>query len=258
MDARTLAGVNATRPPIIGVGAAREPARWAVWDLPAALVASNYLEAIEDAGGLPLLIPPSEMVSANPDLVIARIDGLLLTGGPDLDPAIYGAPTSPDTEETMPARDAPELVLARRAHELGLPVLGICRGMQVINVAFGGSLLQHVPAEVGHEEHRRRLGSFSGNEHDVSLAPSSEIASVEGRERISVHSHHHQAVEVVGKGLRITGVAPDGVAEALEGADGGPYVLGVQWHPEADPASGVIASLVHAAAERATRDSGGE
>lgn len=250
--------MSATRPPVIGVGAAREPARWAVWELPAALVASNYLEAVERAGGLPLLIPPSEVVSDNPDVVLERVDGLLLAGGPDLDPAFYGASLSPETEETMPARDAPELVLTRRAHELGIPVLGICRGMQVINVAFGGSLLQHVPAEVGHEEHRRQLGSFAGNEHDVSLTPSSGIAQVEGGERTSVHSHHHQAVEVVGEGLRITGRGQDGVAEALEGADGGPYLLGVQWHPEADPDSEVIASLVHAAAERAVSESGGE
>lgn len=249
--------MHATRPPVVGVGTAREPARWAVWDLPAALVASNYLEAIERTGALPLLIPPSEVVSDNPDVVLERVDGLLLAGGPDLDPAIYGEPLSPDTEETMPARDAPEVVLTRRAHELGIPLLGICRGMQVINVAFGGSLLQHVPDEVGHEEHRRQLGSFVGNEHEVSLTPSSRIARVEGGERASVHSHHHQAVEVVGSGLRVTGRAPDGMPEALEGFEGGAYLLGVQWHPEADPDSRVIESLVRAASARVAENSGG-
>jgi putative glutamine amidotransferase len=242
---------------MIGVGAAREPASWAVWELPAALVASNYLEAIETAGGIPLLVPPSEIVRRHPDVVLERVDGLLLVGGPDLDPATYGASPSPGIEETMPARDAPEIALVRRARDLGIPVLGICRGMQIINVAFGGSLAQHLPSQVGHEEHRRQLGSFHGNEHEVCFARSSTVARIEGGERIVVHSHHHQAVESVGEGLEITGRAHDGVAEALEGmaeADG-EYLVGVQWHPEADPDSRVIASLVRAAAIRAARDS---
>ncbi len=241
--------MHAVRPPVIGVGAAREPARWAVWELPAALVASNYLEAIERAGAIPLLIPPSDIVRRHPDTVLERVDGLMLTGGPDLDPAGYGAELSADTEEVMPARDAPELVLARRAHELGIPVLGICRGMQVINVAFGGSLLQHLPAAVGHEGHRRHLGSFEGVEHDVAVSPGSRIGAIEDGERAIVRSHHHQAVEAVGDGLEVTARAPDGVPEALEGA-GGDYLLGVQWHPEADPDSRVIESLVRAAGER--------
>jgi len=240
-----VAGLS--RPPVIGVGAAREPARWAVWELPAALVASNYLEAIERARGIPLLIPPSTLVAEHADVVLDRIDGLLLVGGPDLDPGSYGAEASALLEETAPARDAPEIALVRRAVALGLPTLGICRGMQVVNVALGGTLVQHLPERLGHDGHRVNMGSFDGNWHGVRTEAGSRVERAVGDADVRVPSHHHQAVEDVGRGLRVTAWSEEGVPEGLERTDGDGYLVGVQWHPEADPESRVIASLVEAA-----------
>jgi putative glutamine amidotransferase len=242
--------VHATRSaPLIGICAAMERARWSVWDLPVALVPMNYIEQVQRAGGVAVLIPPDASLVEDPGPVLDRIDGLMLVGGPDVGAARYGAPSHPAAEPAVPLRDAVEIALMRGASERGLPVLGICRGMQVINVARGGTIRQHLPEELGGDEHRRVAGSFAGNEHPVRLAEGSRAEGAAGTGR-PVTSHHHQAVGDLGEGLRVTGWHEgDGVAEALEGNDDA-WLVGVQWHPEADPGSPVIAALVTAAGKR--------
>jgi putative glutamine amidotransferase len=172
------------------------------------------------------------------------IDGLILAGGSDIDPSNYGAEPHPETKDTVPERDAVELALTRRAVELDLPVLGICRGMQMINVALGGTLRQHLPEDVGHEDHRRVPGSFDGADHDVRMKPGSLAARAIGEELHGTKSHHHQGVDALGTGLVVTGESVlDDLPEAVEDPEHR-FLLGVQWHPEADETSRVIGALV--------------
>jgi len=236
--------------PRIGVCAALERARWAVWDMTAALVADNYLQAVREAGGIAIIIPPDEAVADDPDRVLDTVDGLLLIGGPDLDPDTYGADRHPETEAPVHVRDRMEIALARRARERDIPALGICRGIQVMNIAAGGTIEQHLPDRLGSDAfHRRTLGSFVGSEHDVELQQGSVAAQACGALLHTVASHHHQAPAELGDGLARTGVAVNSdVTEALEDP-GLQYYLGVQWHPEADQRSSVIGSLVTAARE---------
>jgi putative glutamine amidotransferase len=174
--------------------------------------------------------------------MLERIDALLLIGGADVDPASYDAPREPVTETTYPERDRFELALLLGALEREMPVLGICRGMQILNVALGGTLLQ----DLGSDNHRRVLGSFDGSEHLVTLEPGSLAARAVGEQVHVARCHHHQAVLELGEGLRVTGRAADGVVEAIE-TDGGGWVLGVQWHPEADDRSRLFVALRDAA-----------
>ncbi len=235
--------------PLIGICAALERARWAAWDQEAALLSYSYLTAIAQAGGLALMIPPDPYLVDSPDDVLDRIDGLILAGGADIDPSSYGKPKHAETHRTVPARDHAEIALARRAIELDMPVLGICRGMQLINVAMGGTLHQHVPDVVGNNEHRRRLGSFEGADHDVRLARDSLAARAAGEELHTTKSHHHQAVDQLGSGMTVTGISVlDDLVEAIEASERR-FVLGVQWHPEADEHSRVIGALVEQARE---------
>jgi putative glutamine amidotransferase len=242
--------------PVIGICAALEPARWAVWELPAALVPMNYIEHVQAGGGVALLIPPDPALVAHPGRALDRVDGLLLVGGPDVGADNYGARRHPMAESPVPVRDAAELALAREARRRGMPMLGICRGMQVINVAAGGTLLQHLPESHSHEEHRRQAGRFEGNAHGVTLATDSRAAAAEGRVPAQVTSHHHQAVDRVGEGLVVTGRAADGVIEAIEVA-GDAWQVGVQWHPEPDPDSRIIEEFVRAVAAARERGTGG-
>jgi len=240
--------------PVIGICTALERAQWTVWDQEAYLLPRAYVDAIQAAGGLALLLPPDEQLERDPDEVLDLLDGLILAGGADVDPAVYGADAHPETHGTRAERDTFEVALARRALERDLPFLGICRGMQVMNVALGGTLIQHLPESHGHHEHRRVPGSFDGAEHDVRLAAGSLAARAAGEEHHETRSHHHQGVDRIGEGLQVSGWSElDELPEAVELADRR-FALGVQWHPEADPASGLIAALVaEAAAARVAR-----
>jgi putative glutamine amidotransferase len=233
--------------PVIGLCTALEHARWSVWDQQAVLLPRSYVDAVQRAGAIALLLPPDPAAVREPDALLDLIDGLLLAGGADMDPASYDAEPHPATVGTVPERDAFELALVRRAIERDMPFLGICRGMQVMNVARGGTLSQHLPEDYGHEDHRRSLGSFDNADHDVRLAHDSLAARVAREELHGTKSHHHQGVERVGEGLEVTGWATiDDLPEALE-VPGNRFALGVQWHPEADEASPLIAALVEEA-----------
>jgi putative glutamine amidotransferase len=236
--------------PIIGICTPIERARWGVWDLDAVVLPRDYVRAVQRAGALALLIPPDEVLTGDPDEALDRIDGLMLAGGADIDPAAYGAAAHPETRGSVPERDAFEIALARRAIERDVPLLGICRGMQLMNVAAGGTLIQHLPDLVGHGDHRRSPGSFDGADHDVRLEPGSLAAQAAGEEVHATKSHHHQGVDRIGEGLRATGWSTlDELPETLE-APACTFALGVQWHPEVDEASGLIGALVRAAAAR--------
>ena len=234
--------------PLIGICAALERARWSVWDLQAYLLPRMYIDAVQRAGGAAVLLPADPAWVEDPDELLDRIDGLMLAGGADIDPSTYGEERHPATVATVPERDAFELALTRRALERDLPFLGICRGMQLMNIAAGGTLIQHLPDSHGHEEHRRVSGSFDGADHDVRLQPGSLAARAAGEELHATKSHHHQGVGAVGDGLVVTGWATvDDLPEAIEQPDRR-FALGVQWHPEADETSRLIAALVEEAA----------
>jgi putative glutamine amidotransferase len=224
-----------------------------MWDRPAVLLAHEYLTAIQDAGGLALMVPPDPHLVDAPDEVLDVLDGLVLAGGADVDPSGYGADPHEETDGTSPDRDRLELALVRRAVERDMPTLCICRGMQVLNVAFGGTLHQHLPDQVGHEDHRRAEGTFENSDHDVRLTDSSLAAQAAGELLHGTKSHHHQGVSTLGDGLQVTGTSVlDDLPEAIE-IPGKRFVLGVQWHPEADEESRVIRMLVAEAARRSPR-----
>jgi putative glutamine amidotransferase len=230
--------------PVIGLCAALERARWGVWEASAHLLPREYADAVQRAGGIALILPPDPSALAAPDELLDLLDGLILAGGSDIDPAAYGAQPHPATLNTNPERDAFEIALAQRAIARDLPFLGVCRGMQVLNVARGGTLLQHLPESHGHDDHRRTPGTFEGADHQVRLAAGSLAARAAGEESHRTLSHHHQGVDAVGEGLVVTGPSElDDLPEAVE-LPGARFVLGVQWHPEADETSRLIAALV--------------
>jgi putative glutamine amidotransferase len=238
--------------PLIGMCAALERARWSVWDQEALLLARNYVQAVQEGGGLALILPVDPQLLDDPGEMLDLLDGLVLTGGADIDPAFYGEAAHPETVDTVPERDAFEIALTRAAIARDLPVLGICRGMQLINIALGGTLRQHLPELYGHHEHRRVVGSFDGADHDVLLNEGSLAARAAGELRHATKSHHHQGVDRLGEGLVISGVSTlDDLPEAIELPERS-FVLGVQWHPEADTASRVVSAFVAAAATRAS------
>lgn len=233
-----------TRRPVIGICTALERARWGMWEQEALLLSRSYVDAVQSAGALVLMLAPDERLIEDPDEALDMIDGLMLAGGADIDPSAYGAERHAQTVETVPERDRFEIALVRAAIERDMPVLGICRGMQLINVAYGGTLLQHLPERFGHHEHLRVAGTFDGADHDVDLIEGSLAARAAGETRHATKSHHHQGVDRLGEGLSITGSsAMDGLPEAIEMSDRR-FVLGVQWHPEADAASQVVGALV--------------
>jgi putative glutamine amidotransferase len=236
--------------PVIGICSPVERARWGAWDRESFLLPRNYVDMARAAGALVLMLPPDPIVTENPDELLDLLDGLVLAGGPDVDPATYGAPRHPKTDRSVRERDDFELALTKRAMERDIPLLAICRGLQVMNVARGGTLIQHLPDHVGHEDHRRVVGTFEGSDHDVRLEPGSLAARAAGEEEHATKSHHHQGVDQIGDGLVVTGWAEiDDLPEALEDP-GLRFALGVQWHPEADETSRLIAGLVEEARGR--------
>jgi putative glutamine amidotransferase len=229
--------------PIIGLSAYCERAHWAVWDAPAVLLPVRYSDQVLRAGGVPVLLPPVPGVAA----AAGRLDGLILTGGGDVDPARYGDRPHPRLERVSAGRDEAELSLLAAALAAGLPILGICRGMQLLNVARGGTLRQHLPDDSGH---RHTPGTFGS--HQVRVAPGSRLAQILGHAgtggEISVPTSHHQAVGRLGEGLAATAWATDGVIEAVELDQAlHPFALGVQWHPEAGEDPRLFEALIGAA-----------
>jgi gamma-glutamyl-gamma-aminobutyrate hydrolase PuuD len=226
--------------PLIGVTAYGEHVRYGVWDHEAVLLPRTYPDVVLAAGGIPVLLPPVPESAAAVD----RLDALVLAGGPDVDPDRYGADPHPRTGPPRPERDAAELAALHRALDRGIPVLGVCRGAQVLNVGLGGTLLQHVPDAIGHSGHNPSPGVFGAIA--VTLEPDSRVGAALGPE-VTVHCHHHQALDRVADGLVVTGRAADGTVEAVELA-GAPFVVGVQWHPEEDATDvRLMAALVTAA-----------
>ncbi|WP_433697704.1 gamma-glutamyl-gamma-aminobutyrate hydrolase family protein [Nocardiopsis sp. CA-288880] len=213
-------------PTVIGISAYAERARWGeAWDMDANLLPAAYADAVAASGAVPVLVPPVPGAAG----AVGRLDGLLLAGGGDISPGRYGAPVGEHTAGVQDRRDEAEGALLAAALARGVPVLGICRGMQLLNVARGGTLHQHLPDAVGHEGHRPRAGVF--DPHPVTVAAGSLTARVLGRTRLDVPTYHHQAVATLGEGVVATAWADDGTVEAVEYADARD-VLGVQWHPE--------------------------
>jgi putative glutamine amidotransferase len=228
----------------VGISAAIERVRWGAWDEVVTMAPRSYATAVQRAGGIALLLPPDPAATEDPESFCERIDALLLAGGADVGPRTYGADPHDETRSADPDRDRFELALCRAALARDLPVLGVCRGMQVLNVARGGTLCQHLPEAIGSDRHRHTPGAFG--DHLVRLEPDSLAARVVGTEETTVKSHHHQGIDRIGEGLRATGWAEDDVIEALE-LDGPRFALGVLWHPEEDERSRVIGALVEGA-----------
>ncbi|PZS30153.1 MAG: gamma-glutamyl-gamma-aminobutyrate hydrolase [Pseudonocardiales bacterium] len=233
-------------PPRIGLTTYREPAAWGVWSETADLLPANYADGVTAAGGVAMLLPPSATGDPDPAAAAALdgLHGLALAGGADVDPARYAAARDANTGPARPDRDAWELTLTRAALERSLPVLAICRGMQVLNVALGGDLVQHLPDAAGHRGHLPEVGVHG--RHDVRLVRESRIGALLGDCAV-VATYHHQAVDRLGAGLVATGWAGDGTVEALEHT-GPTWIVGVQWHPEVHDGSALFAGFVEACA----------
>lgn len=235
--------------PVIGLTTYKQRAQTGVWDVTAAFLPAVYFEAVQRAGGIPVLLPPQPVDAEIVGRVLDGIDGLIVTGGADVDPARYGQDAAPETDKPHLERDAWEDALLTAAIERELPFLGICRGMQVLNINRGGSLHQHLPDVVGDDRFRIGKGEFATNE--VVVEPGSELDALVGA-KLPVKSYHHQAVDSVGDGLRVTARTDDGIVQAVE-LEGVPFGLAVQWHPEEDAAEDarLFAGLVDAAREYA-------
>ena len=232
--------------PVVGITAAIETARWTVWEhVEVNLSPRAYSREIEAAGGVPVVLPSQGIDRTSAVALLDRLAALVVAGGSDLDPASYGAEPDPETTGFNPERDRFELALTTAALERDLPVLGICRGMQILNVACGGTLDQHLGSV---EIHVHTPGTFS--DHAVRLEAGSLAARVVGRERLSVRSHHHQGIGALGDGVIASGWSePDGLIEAIE-LPAQAFALGVLWHAEEEPGGPVMRALCEAAADR--------
>jgi putative glutamine amidotransferase len=225
--------------PLIGITTYREQARWGFWDVPAVLLPASYADAVAEVGGEPVLLPTGA-ISAE---VVTRLDGLVLAGGADVDPARYEQEAGPHTTATRPERDASEIALLKTALDRDLPLLAVCRGMQLLNVLLGGTLIQHVPDVPGAEAHQLGLGLFA--EREVRIDPQSAVGAILGP-AATVECHHHQALDRVASGVTPSAWAEDDLVEAVEVANHR-FCLGVQWHPEAGDDHRLFAALVAAA-----------
>jgi putative glutamine amidotransferase len=234
-------GSNVSSPPVIGITTYLERSRFGLWDMPAAVLGRGYLDGVAGAGGVPVLFPPLGQVTAD---LVSRVDGLIIAGGADVDPVHYGSERVSATGPARPDRDFAEHVLIEAALANGVPLLGVCRGMQLLNVVLGGTLHQHLPVVVGNTDHLPEPGTFG--RVTVKTAPGSRVSAILGSE-VDVHCHHHQAVDLLAAGLVPVAWAGDGVVEAVELA-GPDFALGVQWHPEED---GVDRRLFQALVEAA-------
>jgi len=239
---------NGTNAPLIGISSYCEQAWWGVWEAQAMVLPRRYADRVSAAGGIPVLLPPVPGIED----ALARLDGLMLSGGGDIDPSRYRAEPAPQVTSVREERDTAEFALFAAAMSRHLPVLGICRGLQVINVARGGSLHQHLPDVVGHDGHAPVAGAFGT--HAVHVAPDSRLVGILGREEvdapIAAPTHHHQAVDRLGEGLVATAWAEDGTVEAFELDAEGSFVVAVQWHPEAGDDPSLFRALVTEARAR--------
>jgi gamma-glutamyl-gamma-aminobutyrate hydrolase PuuD len=229
--------------PLIGLSTYQETAAWGAWKVPASVLPQAYVDHVKKAGGIPLLLPAAGGRAAAAK-VVAGLDGLILSGGPDLDAGLYGEESHPDADRPHKERDAWESALLAAALDVDLPVLGICRGMQVLNTALGGTLYQHLPdvAAFG-DMHRPEIGRYAANRIDLDPAapPGRFLGS-----QIIAWCHHHQGIEKLGRGLQSTGNAPDGLIESVWMPER-KFVVGVQWHPEEDRKPELFKALIDAA-----------
>ncbi|MFI6624959.1 gamma-glutamyl-gamma-aminobutyrate hydrolase family protein [Streptomyces sp. NPDC050528] len=226
-----------SRRPVIGIAGYREQARWNIWDTDATVIQQSFVRGVTQAGGRAVVLPPDSQDSD----VLDRLDGLLLPGGADIDPAHFGQDRHPTTDQPRPDRDAGELLLLRAALDRNLPVLGVCCGLQLLVILYGGTLHQHLPDLLGHTGHLPSEGVLG--EHEVTFSAGSKAAAVYGRSA-RVNSHHHQGVAEPG-GLRVTARSDDGLPEAVEDPDKR-FVVGVQWHPELSGDAALFAAFVAA------------
>jgi putative glutamine amidotransferase len=227
--------------PVVGITTYLTRAAFGAWDVEAALLPAEYVRAVTRAGGVPLLVPPG----ASAEETLDAVDGLIFSGGSDVDPELYGEAAHAETTGIVRERDDFELGLMGDALARDMPVLAICRGSQVLNVALGGGLEQHVPDRVGTDVHKETPGVFA--DHDVDVLPGTRLSAILG-DRHDVKSHHHQGYGELGAGLREAARAPDGTVEALEDP-ARRFALGVLWHPEAGEDMALFAALVREAAE---------
>jgi len=232
------------RRPVIGITTYREDAAWGVWRRPADLLGAGYADAVVAAGGAPVLLPPVPDTALD---ALEALDGLVLAGGADVQPERYGAPADPSTGAPRPDRDESEIRLAQACLERGTPLLAICRGLQVVNVALGGDLVQHLPDLEGTGPHRGGEGVFC--ERTIRVDAGSRLAAVVGLE-LDVHCYHHQAVGRLADGLRAVAWSEDGVVEAVEPVQAAGFVLAVQAHPEESADRRLFRALVAAATGR--------
>lgn len=220
--------MSVSRPPVIGLTTYLTRAQMGVWDARASYLPEVYFKGVTDAGGVAVLLPPQPVDADIAERVLDSLDGLLITGGNDIDPARYGQQPNPNNDKPAPQRDDWEFSLLGAALARKLPLLGICRGAQVLNVAFGGTLHQHLPDVIGHSGHRAGNAVFTTL--PVRTVPGTRLASLVG-ESVDAKCYHHQAIAELGEGLTVSGWDADGVVEALE-LPGDHFVLAVQWHPE--------------------------
>jgi putative glutamine amidotransferase len=226
--------------PLIGITSYDEPVAWGAWNVDAVLVPTAYVRAVERAGGRPLVIPPADGGVAE---TLAVLDGLVFSGGGDVDPDAYGAEAHDETRGVNSKRDEAELALLRAALQRELPLLAVCRGSQVLNVALGGDLVQHLPELVGHDRHLHTPGEFA--DHDVRVAPATRVGAFLG-DRAPVKSHHHQAFGRLGGNLREAAWADDGTVEVIEDPTRR-FAVGVLWHPEEGEDLALFEALVEEA-----------